>query len=73
MPTLKRMISAVEAAGQIMNKWSDDESNAVNMVILPLDNFGALTDEEDVQGDGVIIDNDNEVMFVVQCKSIQRF
>ena len=39
MPTFKRMISAVEGAQQIMNKWSDDESNAVDMVILPPDNF----------------------------------
>ena len=65
MSPFKRLISAVEAAGQIMNKWSDEESNAVDMVILPPDNFDALTDEEEVQGDGVIIDNHNEVTFVV--------
>ena len=65
MSPFKRLISAFEAAGQIMNKWSDEESNAVDMVILPPDNFDALTDEEEVQGDGVIIDNHNEVTFVV--------
>ena len=65
MSPFKRLISTVEAAGQIMNKWNDEESNAVDMVILPPGNFDALTDEEEVQGDGVIIGNDNEVTFVV--------
>ena len=73
MQTFKRMISAVEAAKQIINKWSDDESNAVDMVILPSDNFDTRTYEEEVQSDGVIIDNDNEVIFVVRCKFIKIF
>ena len=43
------------------------------MVILPSDNFDTRTYEEEVQSDGVIIDNDNEVIFVVRCKFIKIF
>ena len=50
------MISDVEAAEQIMNEWSDDESNAFDIVILPPDNVYLLTDDEEVQDD-VVIDN----------------
>ena len=57
IPTLKRFISAVKAAEQIMNEWSDDESNAVAIVILPPDNVESLTDDEEVQDDDVMIDN----------------
>ena len=48
------MISDVEAAEQIMNEWSDDESNAFDIVILPPDNVDLLTDDEEVQDDAVI-------------------
>ena len=48
------MISDVEAAEQIMNEWSDDESNAFDIVILPPDNVYLLTDDEEVQDDAVI-------------------
>ena len=48
------MISDVEAAEQIMNEWSDDESNAFDIVILPSDNVYLLTDDEEVQDDAVI-------------------
>ena len=34
MPTFKRLIPAVQAAEQVMNKWSDDESNTIDIVIL---------------------------------------
>ena len=40
-----------------MNEWSDDESNAVAIVILPPDNVESLTDDEEVQDDDVMIDN----------------
>ena len=48
------MISDVEAAEHIMNEWSDDESNAFDIVILPPDNVYLLTDDEEVQDDAVI-------------------
>ena len=57
IPTFKRFISAVKATEQIMNEWSDDESNAVAIVILPPDNVESLTDDEEVQDDDVMIDN----------------
>ena len=47
-------MSDVEAAEQIMNEWSDDESNAFDIVILPPDNVDLLTDDEEVQDDAVI-------------------
>ena len=37
-----------------MNEWSDDESNAFDIVILPPDNVDLLTDDEEVQDDAVI-------------------
>ena len=33
------MVSAVDTAEQIINKWSDDESSVVDIVILPLDSL----------------------------------
>ena len=57
MPTFTRLISAVKVAEQIMNKWSKDESNAVDLVILPADNTDLLTDDEEVQDYTVMIDN----------------
>ena len=57
IPTFKRMISTVEAAEQIMNKWSDYESYANDIVILPPDNVDLLADDEEVQDDDVMIDN----------------
>ena len=57
MPTFTRLISAVKVAEQIMNKWSKDESNAVDLVILPADNTDLLTDDEEVQDHTVMIDN----------------
>ena len=46
MPTFKRSISAVEAAEQIMNEWSGDKSNAVDIAILPPGNVDSLTDDK---------------------------
>ena len=57
MPTFKRFISAFEAAEQIMNEWSDDESNAADVKILPPGNVDSLTDDEEVQDSDVIRDN----------------
>ena len=57
MPTFTRLISAVKVAEQIMGKWSKDESNAVDLVILPADNTDLLTDDEEVQDYTVMIDN----------------
>ena len=57
MPTFKRLISAVEAAEQIMKEWRDNENNTVDIVILPPDNVDLLTDDEEVQNDDVMIGN----------------
>ena len=57
MPTFTRLISAVKVAEQIMNKWSKDESNAVDLVILPADITDLQTDDEEVQDYTVMIDN----------------
>lgn len=66
----KRLTSVGEAAEQVMNEWSDDESNAVDMVILPPDNFDLLTDNEEVQYDYVMIDNGLPSNF---CGTVQVF
>ena len=55
MPTFKRLISAVQAAEQVMNKWSDDESNTIDIVILWQGNVDSLADDEGVQNDDVVI------------------
>ena len=54
MPTFKRLISAVQAAEQVMNKWSDDESNTIDIVILWQGNVDSLADDEGVQNDDVV-------------------
>ena len=51
------MISAVEAAEQIINEWSDDGNNAADIVILLSDNVDWLADDEEVQDDDLMIDN----------------
>ena len=56
MPTFERLLFAVDTAEQIMNEWSDDESNTVDILILPPNNVDSLTDEEEVQDDDLIID-----------------
>ena len=50
------MICTVEAAEPKMNEWSDDEIDAVNIVILPPDNVDLLTDDEETQDDYVKTD-----------------
>ena len=57
MQTFKRLLCAVKAAEQVMNEWSDDESNAVDIVLLPPDNVDSLTDDEEVQDNDVMVDN----------------
>ena len=54
MPPFKRLISAVQAAEQVMNKWSDDESNTIDIVILWQGNVDSLADDEGVQNDDVV-------------------
>ena len=54
MSTFKRLISAVQAAEQVMNKWSDDESNTIDIVILWQGNVDSLADDEGVQNDDVV-------------------
>ena len=75
MPMLKRLISAVEAAEQIMNEWGDNASNAVEIVILPPSNLDMLTDDKQVQDDDVMIDkglpSDAYCMAHVQIKFFQ--
>ena len=56
MPTFERLLFAVDTAEQIMNEWSDDESNTVDILILPANNVDSLTDEEVVQDDDLMID-----------------
>ena len=53
MPKFKRLICTAEAAEAKMNKWSDVEFNAVDIVILPPDNVDLLTDDEEAQDDHV--------------------
>ena len=50
------MICTVDAAEPKMNEWSDDEIDAVNIVILPPDNVDLLTDDEETQDDYVKTD-----------------
>ena len=57
MPTLKRLVSAVETPEQIMNELSHDESNTVCIKILPPNNAESLTNDKEVQDDDVTIDN----------------
>ena len=72
MPTFTRLISAFEAAEQIMNEWSFEESNAADVIILPPDNVDSLTDDEEVQDGDVIIDNGlpSDVCEMVQVQTI---
>ena len=51
----KRLICTAEAAEAKMNKWSDVEINAVDIVILPPDNVDLLIDDEEAQDDHVKI------------------
>ena len=51
------MISTVESGKEMMKKQGDGESNAVDIVILPADNFNLLTDNKEVRGDDFMIDN----------------
>ena len=55
MPTFKRLISTAEVPEAKMNKWSDVEINAVDIVILPPDNVDLLIDVEEAQDDHVKI------------------
>ena len=55
MPTFKRLICTAEAAEAKMNKWSDVEINAVDIVILPPDNVDLLIGVEEAQDDHVKI------------------
>ena len=56
MPMFKRLICTVEAAEPKMNKWSDDEIDTVDIVILPPDNVDLATDDEEIQDDHVKTD-----------------
>ena len=56
MPTFKRLICTVEAAEPKMNEWSDDEIDAVDIVILPPENVDLLTGDEETQDDYVKTD-----------------
>ena len=58
MPTFKRLVSAIETAEQIKNKWSHNESNTVDIVMLSPDNVYLLTDDEEVQ---MMMTIDNEL------------
>ena len=62
MPMFKWLIYGAEAAEQVMNEWSANESNAPDIVILPPDNVESLADDQEVQ-----------VMFAVRCNSKQFF
>ena len=44
-----------------MNEWSNDEIDAVDIVILPPDNVDLLTDDEETQDDHVKTDKASTV------------
>ena len=50
--TFKRLYSAVEAAKMIMNDWSDDGDNVVDLVVLPPEKVDAMTDDEEIDANG---------------------
>ena len=57
---------------QIKNEWSNDESNASDIVLLPPDNIDSLKDDEKVLDDDVIIDDElpSDVCGTVQVQNI---
>ena len=57
MPTFERLISAVETAEQIRKERSDDESSAIDIGILPLENADSLAGDKEVQDDDLMIDH----------------
>ena len=65
------MISAVELAEQIMDDCSDEESLAVEIVILPIDNVDFLTSDEEVQNYDVMMNNEipSDVCGMVQAQT----
>ena len=50
--TFKRLYSAVEAAEMIMNDWSDDGDNVVDLVVLPPEKVDAMTDDKEIDANG---------------------
>ena len=50
--TFKRLYSAVEAAKMIMNDWSDDGDNVVDLVVLPPEKVDTMTDDEEIDANG---------------------
>ena len=56
MAKFKYFFSAVEAAGKIRAKWSDEENN-IDTVLLPSENIDAVTDDEEVDDNGERVDN----------------
>ena len=53
MVNCKGLYSAVKAAEKIVNKWSDDEDNEVDIAVLPPGKVDALTDNDDIDEDQV--------------------
>ena len=51
MVNYKGLYSAVKAAEKIMNEWSDDEDNEVDIAVLPPGKVDALTDNDDIDED----------------------
>ena len=50
--TFKRLYSAVEADEMIINDWSDDGVNVVDLVVLPPEKVDAMTDDEEIDANG---------------------
>ena len=50
--TFKRLYSAVEAAEMIMDDWSDDRDNVVDLVVLPPEKVDAMTGNEEIDANG---------------------
>ena len=48
MVRLKYLFSAAEAAEKIMTKWSDEEEQNIDIVLLPTKYIDAMTDNEEV-------------------------
>ena len=59
MAKFKYLFSAVEAAEKIMAEWSDEEEKEgnIDIVLLPLENVDAVTDDEEVDDHGERADN----------------
>ena len=57
MVKFKYLFSEVETAEKIMAEWTDEEEDNIDIVLLPPKNNDAVTDDEEVDGNGERVDN----------------